>query len=276
MRTSRTERFITHAIIIAASALVFFPLLWMVLSSFKLPSDIFESSLAFWPTEWSLQGYQTVFSSDIPFASWLRNGLFIAGAQTLGQIIVGVLAAYAFARYTFPGRNLLFYFVLATMIIPEQVLLVPRFLMVNQLDWTNTFEGVIIPNIASGFAIFFMRQFFMSVPRELAEAAELDGCREFGILRHVYLPQVYASIAALGVLSFVSAWNDYSWPLVVMLGDRDKLPLTVALNYFMTDFNPDFVASMAIATLTVIPVLLLYLVAQRQFVLGFAGSGLKG
>jgi ABC-type glycerol-3-phosphate transport system permease component len=157
MRTNRTERIITHAIIIAASALVFFPLLWMVLSSFKLPSDIFESSLAFWPNQWSLQGYQTVFSSDIPFTSWLRNGLFIAGAQTLGQIVVGVLAAYAFARYTFPGRNLLFYFVLATMIIPEQVLLVPRFLMVNQLDWTNTFEGVIIPNIASGFAIFFSR-----------------------------------------------------------------------------------------------------------------------
>jgi ABC-type glycerol-3-phosphate transport system permease component len=276
MRLSRAEVYVTHIIMVVVSFLIVFPMLWMLLSSFKLPGDFFDSSLVFWPSEWSLQGYDTVLNSEIPFRTWLQNGLLIAGLQALGQLFVGVIAAYALARYRFPGRDILFLFVLSTIIIPEQAIMVPRFLVVNQLGWTQTFHGVIVPNLASGFAIFFMRQFFLSVPSELSEAAQLDGCNELQILRHVYLPQAFAPIAALGVLSFVRAWNDYSWPLVVMLGDREKLPLTVALNFFTTDYNTDFVASMAVSTLTIIPVLLLYLFAQKQFVSGFAGSGLKG
>jgi multiple sugar transport system permease protein/sn-glycerol 3-phosphate transport system permease protein len=271
--TRYLEDTVKHVLLLAAAALVLLPLAWMVATSFKTAEGVFSGPLL-WPNVWNWDGYRRVFQ-EVPLMRWAGNSLIIAVLQTFGQLTVGVLAAYAFAHFRFPGRDALFFFVLLTMMLPEQVTMVPTYLLVKQFNLLDSFAGVVMPHLASGYAIFLLRQSFLTVPRELGDAAEIDGCNAIRSLWHVYLRLAGPVLGALTIILFVGIWNDYQWPLLV-LNDKLMLPITVALNQFRQEESLEYVPTMAVATLSMVPVVALFLAAQRYFVEGFAHSGLKG
>lgn len=250
------------------------PFFWMVGTSFKPANEAYGGGLWFLPKTLSLDGYAQVFQQT-PFLQWMLNSVIVSVVLTIGQAAIALLAAFVFVRYSFFGRNALFYFVLATMIIPPQVMMIPTFLMVNALGWMDTLTAIIVPQLASGYAIFLMRQFLLRVPRELADAAEVDGCKAVRILWHVYVPAAVPGLIALCVILFVGHWNDYYWPLVVLMSD-EHFTLPIALVKFQHDGLIDLVPTMAVSTLSSLPVLIIYFFSQRRFLESFTHTGLNG
>ncbi|OCT16408.1 sugar ABC transporter permease [Paenibacillus pectinilyticus] len=268
-----TEETLKHVLLLIIAFIVLIPILWMISISFRsndnaLSDQIFQMG----PIDW--HGYKSALF-DVPFFRWLGNSLRIGILQTLGQLFIGVCAAFAFSYYRFPGRDLLFMFVLMTMMIPMQVTLVPTFLIVNQMNALNTFSGVIVPHLASGFAIFLLRQSFMTVPKELAEASTIDGCGPLRVMWNVYARLSTTVLVTLGIILFLNNFNEFNWPLLI-LTDPDKMPLPLAFQYFRSETSLDWSSTMAIATLSMLPVVILYIAAQRYIIEGFAQSGLKG
>lgn len=269
-----TTTALKHILIILIIFGMLIPFFWMISTSFKDPKEIFDGGLWFFPTSFSLEHYERVIH-DTLFLTWLKNSTFIAVILTLGQMVIAFFAAYAFSHFRFRGREMLFYFVLATMIIPEQAIMIPKFITINEFNWINTFAGVIVPSLASGYAIFLMRQRFLEIPKELSEAAAIDGCGPLRTLWHVYVPASIPFLSAIAVLLFVSHWNDYNWPLLVLM-QEEKMTLPIAFSTFQHEGLVEWGPTMAIATLSVVPVLILYLLLQKKFVEGFTNSGLKG
>lgn len=262
-----------HLFLIVVALISLIPIIWMLATSFKAPEEVFSGHL-FWANQFNVNGYLRVLR-EIPIGLWAWNSAVTASLQTLGQLIVGVAAAFAFARYRFPGRDALFFFVLITMMIPHQVTMVPTYMIVNELEWLNSFAGVIVPHLASGYAIFLLRQSFMTVPYELGEAAVIDGCTPLGMMWHVYYRLSVTVISALAVILFVGNWNEYNWPLLV-LTDKMMQTLPIAFVQFREEEALEWVPTMAVATLSMLPILFLYLAAQKNFIQGFMNSGLKG
>jgi multiple sugar transport system permease protein/sn-glycerol 3-phosphate transport system permease protein len=273
--TSSRTVWSAHGVAALAAAAVALPYLWMVWLSLKPTAELFAPASWLDPRHLSLSGYVEVFRRA-PFLRWLGNSLLVAALLTLGQVITSFLAAYAFARFRFRGRDAVFLFVLLTMMVPPQTLMVPSYVLLHHLGWVNTFQGLVVPHLAWGFGIFMLRQFFLGVPRELADAAALDGCGHLRTLWHVYLPLSATALVALGVLAFVAAWNDYYWPLVVITADEMRtLPIGIP-RFTGADLDVQWQATMAAATMGTLPVLALYLIAQRWFLEGISRSGLKG
>lgn len=266
-----TLRIMNNIFLLVITFLVILPLLWMICTSFSGDAVSTTDLLAH---KWSLNGYRQVLAQT-PFVTWACNSFLVAFIQTLGQLIVAFFAAYAFARFDFPGKNALFFFVIATMIIPVQALMIPTFVTINNLGWINTYQGVIIPFLASGYAIFLLRQFFLKVPKEMIDAALVDGCGELRVLRYVFLPISVPAVTALAIILFVNHWNEYYWPLMVLL-DEGKMTLPIALVKFRNDGLIEWIPTMAAATLSMLPVLFLYIMTQKSFLEGFSNSGIKG
>ncbi|MEN1761548.1 carbohydrate ABC transporter permease [Anoxynatronum sibiricum] len=262
-----------HGILMITAILVLIPFLWMVSISLSDYGAVFQRFLLIFPTSVSLEGYRQVLENS-PFMRWFFNSVFVAGCLTIGQLTLGVLAAYAFARYRFKGSEPLFFFVLCTMMIPPQAILFPLFMVINAFDWVNTYQGVIVPHLASGYAIFVLRQFFLQIPKELDEAARIDGCHGFQILYHVYLRSAVPAIISVGLIQLVRNWNDYYWTLVV-LRDSQKMTLPVGIVAFRDETLVQWVPTMAAATLSVLPVLVIYVLGQRYFVQSHVHSGIK-
>jgi len=206
---------------------------------------------------------------------FLLNSLLYAVVITSVQLTVNTLAAYAFARMNFRGRGVLFSLLLATMMLPPAVLLVPQFLVVSRLGLVDSFWGVVLPGFAGAFGVFLLRQFFMNIPRSLEDAARLDGCGSLGVLWHVILPLSKPALITLGLFIFLGAWNSFVWPLVV-LSDQSYYPLTVGLSLFREESGADWPRIFAAAVMGSAPLILLFLLAQRYLVRGISLSGLKG
>lgn len=267
------EETVRHIILIGIAWITLIPLVWMVLTSFKTEKGVFTGPM-FWPESFNLAGYARVFR-ELPIFLWTANSFIIAFFQIAGQLLVCILAAYAFAHFRFRYREILFFFVLMTMMIPQQVTMIPTYLIVHKLGWINSFMGVIVPHIVSGYAIFLLRQIFLTVPRELVDSSVIDGCSPIRTMWYVYVRLSIPVISALVVIQFVGIWNDYQWPLLI-LTDQLNQPLPVALIQFRKEGLLEYVPTMAVATLSMIPVLILFIAAQRNFIEGFVTSGLKG
>lgn len=267
-------RSIAIRILLAGITLVvLLPILWMVLFSLGNPGDA-KGLRAFLPVSYSLSGYAQVFEST-PYFTWLLNSFIIAVTQTALQLAIGFFAAYAFVRFRFPGRTFLFYFVLATMVIPAQALMIPMFVTINFFNLINTWAGVVVPFIASGYAIFLLRQIFRDVPASLVDSALVDGCGEWGILSQVYLPVSVPSIGALAIILFVGHWNEYYWPLLVLVEEK-SMTLPIALVLFRNEGLIEWMPTLAASTMASLPVVALYLLTQRSFIDGFSAGGIKG
>lgn len=269
---------IAHTCLFVTTAIMLFPILWMFSVSLKPESSIFNNSLFFLPLKPSLKAYEVVLTSA-PIGTWFKNSLYIDVVKTSLEIVLAVFAAFAFARFEFTGKRMLFYFVLATMLLPPQAMMLPMYITINLFDWIDTFAGVIIPYAASGYCIFMLRQAFMKIPREMVEASEIDGCGPLKSLFLIYLPMSQSIVTALMVILFAGTWNEYYWTWLVLI-DKSKYTMPVAVTFFQSDTGIDtgiqYAATLAVAALTTIPVLLLYIAAQKKFVEGFASSGIKG
>lgn len=264
------------ALVIAAGLPMVAPFLWMLTTSLKTGVHAFDLPPAWLPTEWHFQNFLTLFQSNVPFGTFLWNSLEIASLVTIAQLFTCSLAGYAFAHLRFRGREVLFPLLLTSLMMPIQVTVVPLFLMMSALNLIDTHWAVILPLATNAFGIFLMRQFFLTLPRELIEAARIDGANQFTIFWRVALPLAKPSLAALAIITFTNTWNSYFLPLV-FLNSWEKMTLPVGMFALSNVYGSGNVSViMAAVGLAVCPLLILFLVAQRHIISGMVGSAIKG
>ncbi|MFD0482762.1 carbohydrate ABC transporter permease [Kineococcus sp. GCM10028916] len=261
-------------VVVLVLALVWvFPLYWMVVTALSSRADLVAGRVSLLPRGVDLGGFRRALT-DFPVLQWLQNSFAIAVVAVVITIVVDVTAGYVLAKHRFPGRSVVFFLILATLMIPIQTLLIPQFDLVNDLGWINSYWAVIVPRSAEAFGVFLARQYFLSLPDELLEAAQLDGAGQFRTLWSIVLPLSRPLIAVLLVMTFMYRWNEFAWPLVA-LRDPDLYTLPVGLSFLQGQYTTDYPALMAGALVSILPVLVLFGVAQRQFVAGISRSGLK-
>jgi len=251
------------------------PFIWMFLSSFKTAAEIRQIPPTFWPQEATLDNYRTILQDpELPLWLFYRNSAFIAVMNTLATLFTGSILGYVFAKFTFRGRQALFWFILATMMIPSQVTMLPGYLILLQLDLLNNLWGMVIPSMVSAFAVFVMRQFILSIPNDEIYSARVDGASEWRIYRSVVLPQLGAPLATLGMLTFMFNWNAYLWPLIV-LTEQEVRTLPIILTWYNSQHSSQDNLVMAASVLTVIPVLIIFAFSQKWIVRGLTLTGGK-
>lgn len=272
----RLPRDIPRFVALCLLALLFLaPVYWMISTSLKPEADAIASPVQWVPLHPTLENYREVLTSpDGNILRWTWNSLFVAVVFTVLHLALCAITAYPLARMRFRGRDAWFWFILSSLMIPGIVTLVPTYLMMLQFNWVNSNHALIWPGIASVFGIFLLRQFFMSIPRELEEAARLDGANSLQVLWRIILPLSVPSLVTLGVFSFMGSWNNFIWPLYVMT-DVDKMTLPVGITTFSQRYVTEYGKLMAATSLAAIPVLIAYLVAQRYLVAGLSTSGMK-
>jgi multiple sugar transport system permease protein len=267
---------LTHALMIALSAVMVLPFVAMFLTSIMTFAQAYTFPPDLIPRPLYLANYSEALALR-PFHIYLLNSLGVALTITLFRLIGCSLGAFAFARLTFPGRDAIFWVYLATLMLPDHVTLIPLFFIVRDLHWIDTYAGLTVPFFVTAFGVFLLRQFFLTIPREIEEAAILDGCGPFGLYSRIILPLAKSGMAALGILTFVNAWNMFVWPLIVTNSDPMRT-IVVGIALLTTDSVQlaNWPRMMAVSTMAVVPSLLVFLVGQRYFVQGITLSGLKG
>jgi multiple sugar transport system permease protein len=253
------------------------PLVWIASTSFKTNNDATALPLSWLPRPWTSQAYHTVLStkSQTPVLRWFLNSLAAGVGNAVLIVAVDAMAAYALARMEFRGRNVLFGAVVGTLFIPSFVFLIPNFLIVNKLGWLDSLWALIVPSAGGAFGVFFLRQFFLSLPRELEEAAVLDGANQWQIFTRVVLPLSRPTLATLSVLAFLTNWNDFIWPIYVLFSPQ-HLTLPAGLGTLQNSASTNYPIVMAGAVVAIIPVLILFTAAQRHVIASVARSGIKG
>lgn len=263
-----------HAALLLGSIVMLLPFGWMLATSLKAPPQIFTYPPTLIPNPVMWQNYLDTVQA-MPFGRFYLNSLFVAVSVTTIQILTASLAAFAFARLRYWGREILFLVYLATLMIPFQVTMIPNFILVRYLRWYDTFYALIVPTAFSAFAVFLLRQYFLGIPVELDEAARMDGASSLRIWARIIMPLSGPVLAALTIFVFLGSWNDFLWPLVVT-NSNDTRTIPVGLASFQGQFNTDWHLLMAGSVIALLPVLLVYVLAQKRFVEGITLSGMGG
>jgi multiple sugar transport system permease protein len=279
-QSQRSRRLIvdTLAWLVLASLGIFWmiPFLWMVLSSFKTLPEVYAFPPRFLPDHWMWSNYVEAWTR-LPFGTYFRNSLTVAVLVTLGQLLTCSLGGYAFARLRFPGRDIIFLGYLATMMVPFSVVMIPLFILMRYLGWLDSLRALIVPALFSAYGTFLMRQFMLTLPRELEEAAKIDGCGYFGIYWRIVLPVCQPVMATLAIFTFLNHWNDFLWPLIMINSEEQRtLPLGLAAFQAMEVLKTPWHLIMAAATFSIIPVIVVFVGGQKYYVRGIVTSGLKG
>jgi multiple sugar transport system permease protein len=271
------RRFLFYAVVVALTAVFIVPLVWMVITSFKSYSSAQQSPPTWLPDPVATYGYEQLFQpgSQNPVLRWFLNSMLAATLHAALVLVTASTAAYALARMRFRGRGAMFALIVATLFVPPATLIIPNFLVADTLGWLDTITAVVVPGAASAFGVFFLRQFFLSLPRELEEAAVLDGANQWQVFLRVVLPLSKPALATLTVLSFLTNWNDFLWPVYVLFS-ADRLTLPAGLGLLQGAYIADYPVIMAGAVLASVPALLLFVLAQRYIIEGVSRSGLKG
>lgn len=254
-----------------------FPLYFMVINSFKLDREVLSSAIQLWPANFQgLTNYQTAFEV-VPLARFFFNSALTAVIDVIVTVFFSALAGYGFAKYKFRGQKILFLFILITMTVPFQILLVPLFIQVRGFGWDDSYAGLIIPGIMNAFGVFMMRQFAYSIPDELLDAARIDGASEFRIFWRIVFPLLSSASASLAIIIFLFSWNNFLWPLII-IKNQNLAPLQVGITAFTQTHSsePQWAVAMAVSTLATLPVALLFVFFQRYFIEGLMMSGIKG
>ncbi len=265
---------ITYLLLIIGALIMIVPFIWMLSTSLKSQEQLFAWPPNWFPDPFMWSNYSEVFTR-INFSQYGLNTLKITAAVTIGRLILCSMAGYGFARMKFPGKNFLFLLTLATMMISAQITIIPNFIIMRYLGLVDTHLGVILPQLADGFSIFLMRQFFLTFPYELEDAAKLDGCNPFMFYMRILIPNSKPIMATLAVMTFQGVWNDFLWPLV-MLTSPEKRTLAVGLSYLVGQYTTRWDLQMAGSVLTVLPILILFFLLQKYFVQSIKMTGLKG
>jgi multiple sugar transport system permease protein len=264
-------RFITLTVL---AVLFLMPIYWMVTTSLKSEAATVARPVQWWPHEPTLENYRAILESpNAPFLRWTWNSLFTSAAFAFGSVALAVLTAYPLSRMRFPGRDVWFWVILSSMMVPGVIFLIPHYLMMIRFDWINTYHALIWPGLPGAFGVFLMRQFFVSIPREIEEAARIDGANSVQVLVRILLPFLTAPMATLALFQFMAAWNNYVWPLFVVQGEMQTLP--VAITSFSSRYWTAYGKLMAGTAIASVPILIAFLFAQRYFIRGLSLTGLK-
>ncbi|HZC06120.1 MAG TPA: carbohydrate ABC transporter permease [Ktedonobacterales bacterium] len=279
--TSRAPRLnagkiVLYAVLIAYSLFSLGPFLFAFLSSFKTESQVLQFPPALLPNPWTGNNYHAIFSgTDFPFPNYIFGSLLYAASTAALNVLFGAMAGYAFARMEFPGKSLLFGTTLAVLMIPGNLIMVPKFLVVDYLHLTNNYLGLIIPNAASAVSVFLMTQFLKTLPKELEESAFIDGCSRFGVFWRIILPLIRPAMITVAIIQFQGAWNDFIWPLLVM-SSKYNYTLTVGLTFFKGVHYTEYGLLLAGAAINIAPLVVIFFFFQRYFMQGLSTSGLAG
>jgi len=266
-------RLAVYIILILGCFITLMPFLWMLLTSFKTQIEAVMIPPTILPKQWVVTAYQTL-TEKIPFFRMYWNTILTSLITIAGQLLFCSLAGYAFGRLRFPGRDVLFVLCLAVLMVPSSFFILPQYVVIRKLGLLNTIHAIYLPNLFSAFGTFLMRQFFMSLPKELEEAARIDGCGHGGVFARIMLPLVKPGLVSLGILVLRFAWNNLMWPLIVNTSTT-KMTLTAGLSYLQGQYLSDYPAIMAGALLAIIPLIVMFAIFQKQFIEGIAFTGIK-
>lgn len=268
-----------HLVLLLTTALFVAPLVWMLSTSLKTPGDIISGlgALRWWPHPVSAVNYKQVLTNveEFPVWRWTGNSVFVALAATVLVLTVDTMAAFAYSRLRWRGRDAVFAILVATMLVPGQVLLIPSYLLIRELHWFDTYWALIVPAGANAFGVFLLRQFFLTIPNELEEAARLDGCGPLGVFWHVILPLSRPALATLGIFTFMGVWNAFEGPLIYT-DSTDMRTLPIGVMIFQGHYSTEYGPLMAAAALAAIPVLIAFLLFQKHLIKGISLTGLAG
>ena len=263
-----------YLVLAAGAFIMVFPFVWMIIASLMTAGEIQLRPPVWLPAAPQFSNYSDLAQS-IPMGRLYFNSLFTSGLIVFGVLLSSSLAGFAFAKYRFPGREFLFYLILATMMIPFFVTLIPVFFIVRQLGWIDTYQGLVVPGLTSAYGIFLMRQFIITLPDELIDAARIDGASELRIFWRIIVPLVKPALATLGTFTFIGSWNAFLWPLLVV-NSRELMTLPLGINTMKSLYADNTNLLMAGTAVSVIPMLVLFIFLQRYFIQGIALTGLKG
>ena len=264
-----------YLILIPASLVMILPFVWMVLGSFKTGREIRQVPPTFFPEDFTLDNYRTILADeDLPLSLFYRNSAIIAVVNVIQVLFTSALFGYIFAKFDFPGKKVIFWFIMATMMIPFQVTMIPGYLILARLNLINKLWGLIIPAALDAFGIFLFRQFALSIPNELIDAARVDGASEFRIFRSIVLYQLGPALATFGMLTFMFNWNAYLWPLIVLTEQRVRT-LPIILTWYSNQHSQQLHLTMAASVLVILPVLFIFILSQRWIVKGITLTGIK-
>ena len=265
---------IQYGLLLLMASLTLFPVIWVALSSFKPQSELFKIPMTFFPENWTIENYISAFTKG-NFLNYFSNTIYVSVVATFLTVIINIMAGYALAKYIFPGRNILFSLMIATLMIPLQVIMIPIFLQLKRFGMLNTFLGIIIPPAATPTGIFLARQYIINLPDSMIESARLDGAGEFTIFRSIILPLSTPIIATIAIFSFMWRWNDYLWPLIVITNSR-KQTIQQALANFVGQLQINWSDLLAMTTVSIIPVIIVFFIFQRFFMVGITSGSVKG
>jgi multiple sugar transport system permease protein len=266
------DYWIMYAVLLVVAVLAVFPFYWMAVGSLMTPVELFATIPHLWPSEWDTTSYQRIFQL-VPMARYFVNSVLVAVLTTVVAVLISSAAGYCFARLTFLGKGVLFALILGALMVPYQSTIVPLFVMFANVNLLNSYVGIILPGVVSAFGVFMMTQFFQTLPKEMREAAIVDGANEFRIFARIYLPLARPAVATLGLFVFLDSWDQLLWPMIVA-PNPDMRTIQVGLA-FIRQAAPVENQVMAAIALSVIPVIIAFLLAQKQFIAGIAAGAVK-
>jgi putative chitobiose transport system permease protein len=269
------NRLLMYVLLFLIALITLFPLLWLISTALKSQTEnIFQSPPQLWPSSPTLDNFVSVWQSN-PMGRYLFNSTLVAVVTVSLNLLFSALAAYPLARLSFPGRDWIFIAIVTTIMIPFQIVMIPLYILIVKLSLANTYFGMIFPSLASAFGIFLLRQAFMGVPKEMEEAARMDGCSDFGLWWHIMLPAIRPALVTLAIFVFIGSWSDFLWPLIV-IQDENLYTLPLGVAKLAGTFSLDWRLVAAGSIISIAPVLILFLFLQRYIVPTEAGSGVKG
>ena len=272
--TQRLAKFITYTILILGAAFILLPFVWMISTSVKPDNEVLKMPPQWIPTVIQWKNYVDAFKA-VPFFTYLKNSIVVTVAITSCELITTILAAFAFAQLEFKGKNLLFMLLVATMMVPGEILTIPNFVTLARLGWIDSYKAMVAPWATSVFSIFLLRQQFASIPQSYYKAARMDGCSDLRYLFTVMVPMSRPTIVSVALLKIINSWNSYLWPLI-STNSREMRTLPVGLAYFSTEAGTDYNTLMAFSLMIISPTILVYLFTQKYIIQGVSKTGLKG
>lgn len=261
-------------ILLIGAIFIVIPFLWMISTSLKESYEVLKIPISLIPEKFQWINYKVAFQAN-PLLRYFVNSIIVTTIGTIGILITTILAAFAFSKMNFIGKDLLFSILIATMIAPSEILLIPNFVTLSQFGWINTYKALIVPYLANVFFIFLLRQYFLGIPEELHLAAKVDGCRDFKFLWYIMVPIAKPAIVTIALLKIINSWNSFMWPLIVT-NSQNMRTLPVALSYFQTEAGTSYHLLMATTTIILIPIFIIYILLQKYIIEGVARGGTKG
>ncbi len=259
--------------LVAGLVVMIFPFVWMILSAFKSKADVYAYPPKWIPSGLNWENFARAFVM-VPFARWFLNSLLVSAAMTFLQVGSAIFAAYAFSKMRFPFKGAIYLVVISTMLLPQILTIIPMFLLIAKLGLVDSYGGLILPELFSGFTILLLQQYFMAIPDDLMHAARIDGCGPLGCLRHVVIPNSGAAIATASFFSFLGHWRSYLWPLIVVNSTKLRT-LPIGLKYLITESSNDYQVMMAASVMAIMPVLIAFVFTEKRFIRSITLSGLK-